>query len=311
MERSKKILVFGAAVVIALLAVTFFMADNFTSTTNADGETEMILTIPDGDCTDDTCTVAHDAAFTLAVEMVTTPAEYILAQSFVVYGPDLTYNMTEGRADEFVWPDCNDVVAVRDQLDQVPNSILHGCLTGLFPPLPISTFTGTLLELSMTCSSSDSTTEVELLPEGDDRAGTSGALFKTPDDTGIIPKVSNLTVVCGAGVVVPTNTPGPTDTPGPATDTPGPATDTPVPTETPVPTSTPDQPCGDVNGGGDVNSVDAAIILQFTAGLISDIERLAKPDNADVNGDGEVTSVDAALVLQKEAGRIDQDDLTC
>ena len=51
MERSKRTLVFGTAVVIALLAVTFFMADNLTSTTNAaEGGAEMILTIPGGDC---------------------------------------------------------------------------------------------------------------------------------------------------------------------------------------------------------------------------------------------------------------------
>lgn len=59
---------------------------------------------------------------------------------------------------------------------------------------------------------------------------------------------------------------------------------------------------GDVNCDGSVTSVDAALILQFTAALF---ENLACPDGADANGDGAVNSVDAALVLQFVAGLIE------
>ncbi len=139
----------------------------------------------------------------------------------------------------------------------------------------------------------------------------------------------------------PTNTPAPTSTPGPsstptatatetatatptvtetveaptATETlvPPTATNTTVPptaTNTPVPptaTNTPATPTGgftpgDVNKDGVVNSVDAAIILQYVAGLISNLNH---PDNADANQDGVVNAVDAALILQYEAGLID------
>jgi hypothetical protein len=64
--------------------------------------------------------------------------------------------------------------------------------------------------------------------------------------------------------------------------------------------------CGDVNDDGDVNSVDAALILQLNAELISS---LRNEPSGDVNDDGDVNSVDAALILQFEAGMITE--LSC
>jgi hypothetical protein len=61
------------------------------------------------------------------------------------------------------------------------------------------------------------------------------------------------------------------------------------------------KPCGDVNDDGQVNPVDAALILQREAGLISSLPNLA---SADTNNDGNVNSVDAALILQKVAALI-------
>jgi hypothetical protein len=116
----------------------------------------------------------------------------------------------------------------------------------------------------------------------------------------------------------PTNTPTGTLTPT-VTNTPVPptATATPVPptaTNTPLPptaTNTPLPPtatrtpvakaCGDVNDDGHVNSIDAALILQLEAGLLSSLVNMP---SADVNHDGHVNSVDAALILQLEAGLI-------
>jgi len=48
-----------------------------------------------------------------------------------------------------------------------------------------------------------------------------------------------------------------------------------------------------------VNSEDAALILQFEAGLV---DSLPCQENGDVNGDGEIDSADALLVLMIEAG---------
>jgi len=58
---------------------------------------------------------------------------------------------------------------------------------------------------------------------------------------------------------------------------------------------------GDVDCDGVVNAVDAALVLQFVAGLLDD---LPCAENADVNADGDVTAVDAALILQFVAGLI-------
>lgn len=55
---------------------------------------------------------------------------------------------------------------------------------------------------------------------------------------------------------------------------------------------------GDVNNDGVVNSSDALIILQYSTGLIEDINI----NRADINGDGKVNSVDALQVLQTTVG---------
>lgn len=55
-------------------------------------------------------------------------------------------------------------------------------------------------------------------------------------------------------------------------------------------------PNGDLNNDGATNPIDAALILQHTAGL------LPPTDEGDVSLDGQTTSVDATLVLQYSAG---------
>jgi len=57
---------------------------------------------------------------------------------------------------------------------------------------------------------------------------------------------------------------------------------------------------GDVNGDGKVNSLDAAAVLRYDAGLqqFTDEEKAA----ADINGDGTVNSLDAAQILKHDAG---------
>jgi hypothetical protein len=59
---------------------------------------------------------------------------------------------------------------------------------------------------------------------------------------------------------------------------------------------------GDVSKNGTIDSRDALLILQHTAG---EIDLGPRETNADVNQDGEVTSVDATIILQYNAGRID------
>jgi Tol biopolymer transport system component len=74
------------------------------------------------------------------------------------------------------------------------------------------------------------------------------------------------------------------------------------PTVTPTPTSSLNR-IGDVNADHTVNAIDAAIILQYAAGLLS-----SPPGGSlgDVNHDGQTNAIDAALILQYAAGLLVQ-----
>jgi hypothetical protein len=122
----------------------------------------------------------------------------------------------------------------------------------------------------------------------------------------------------------PTDTPAPTDTPTPTpTDTPAPTdtptptpTDTPAPTDTPTPTPAPSPtppPAGngDVNCSGEVNSVDALMVLRHSAALsviqeepCTDLGEMLITGWAmgDVDCDGKINSVDALMILRSAAG---------
>jgi hypothetical protein len=82
--------------------------------------------------------------------------------------------------------------------------------------------------------------------------------------------------------------------------TPSPSNTPSVPTLTPTPTSTPVQALiGDVNCSGDITSIDAVLVLQFTASLLG---ALSCQDAADANGNGSIDAIDASLILQLVAG---------
>lgn len=59
------------------------------------------------------------------------------------------------------------------------------------------------------------------------------------------------------------------------------------------------RPTHDVNCDGRTDALDAALVLQYSAGLISS---LPCPQNADANGDGRIDALDAAVILQLTAG---------
>ena len=58
---------------------------------------------------------------------------------------------------------------------------------------------------------------------------------------------------------------------------------------------------GDVNQDGEVDNLDALVVLKYDAGVINDIA-----DNADVNKDGEIDNLDALAILKYDAGITDE-----
>jgi hypothetical protein len=78
------------------------------------------------------------------------------------------------------------------------------------------------------------------------------------------------------------------------------APNTPTPTVTPSPT--PIKLCGDVNDDGRADALDAFLVLQYGAGLLSTLANLA---SADANHDGLINAIDAAIILQINAALTD------
>ena len=314
-QRAKHLtaFLFGLGLLLALTLVLASQTATPTSGTEGGPEMRLLILEPADACADGLCQLETGQSFKLGVEVVTAPEEapapgYIIAQSYVWFGPNISWDPSSTPpADDFVWPECNINVALRFQqvspraTDPPPASevLAHGCATGLLPPLPVSTHVGLLFTMILTCSPSNTSNLIQLLPAGPAESipFTSGSLFTTPGATQVIPKVSNLTLICGTP---PTPTPGPTRTPGGPSPTPtptaGPATPTPSPTATPdaaTPTPTVSAlPCGDINGDRRVNAEDALWLLWFSSNMIPSL-----PNPGDVNGDGVVDPLDALFVL--------------
>lgn len=130
-----------------------------------------------------------------------------------------------------------------------------------------------------------------LNPDSDDDGYTDGEEVQAGTDP-----TNALSHPSGHGTPRPTATRTPTS-PATATRT---RTPTPTPTLTPTrtPTIRPHVPA-DVNRSGTVDSVDAALVLQFGAGLL---DSLPAPENGDLNHDGRIDAIDAAIILQFVAG---------
>ena len=205
------------------------------------------------------CTVPLGSFFTLSVEVIEAPAAgYINVQSWIDYGSqffdaslaedefgpgtcgdamdnsndsfidrldtdcvpaELTYHGTGDPGEEIVWPDIggSDVVF---RGETVAAAVNHSALTALIPPLPTSTHVGSVVEIVMECSASESTTDVSLLPLDDGLARGNGTGFVEPDGTTQVPSSDTLTITC-AGVAPPQvtdeePTPAPTPTTPPA-----------------------------------------------------------------------------------------------
>ena len=107
-----------------------------------------------------------------------------------------------------------------------------------------------------------------------------------------VPPVPTSTVVPGPGPL-PTTAFTPTSTVAQGSPT--------TPTVTATLATSPSLGRGDVNCDQNVNSIDAALVLQLIAGLLSALDC---EDDADVNQNGVVDSIDVAIMLQFIAGLV-------
>lgn len=339
--RSVRVAAVCSLVLGILLVTAFVLAGQLSEETEAAGggpELRMFMLEPADACVDNHCTLLPGEPFTLEVEIVGAPPEgYLLVQTAIEVGFDLVYNPTAAIPDEIFWPDCAETVALRSIFRSYDGvqwpGLLHGCVTGILPPLTFSDYTGTFLQLSFACSEGPSISEVRLLRGGtedtwDEPVTTDGASFVNDIDLNdpesfVVPKVNDLTIECavpstptpGGPTLTPTPTVTPTLTPtvtatpcdGPcptAPPTPGGGVSTPTSTVTPTPTATPtptmggpsQRPCGDVNGDGFVNALDALWILWFELRMVPIL-----PFPGDLNGDTLADPLDALLILQIEA----------
>lgn len=116
------------------------------------------------------------------------------------------------------------------------------------------------------------------------------AIFNRNSLTWYYPEIAQA-LVRGSGY---TATPTPVNTP------------TPVFTPTPVKTTSPTFIYGDVDGNGNVNSVDFAYVRQYLLGIINYFPSTNGLQAADVDGNGSVNSVDFAYIRQFLLGIINK-----
>lgn len=233
-ERWRLMALVGPLIAVALGALGQITSDDPPAEA-ATGGPEMVLNVVGGSCDDlvrpTECDVALGAQFTLAVIALDIPTEgYVYAGTFIRFGPDLVYAPTAEPHDEVRWPDCLPGNLARFQGDATSTdpfwglqNVAHGCASSVDEDALPSYYVGTMTEILLVCTSVDSSSLVQLLPEGHPVASTLGAAFVGPNHQTITPKVSNVQINCGAG--------GPLDTPTP--------THTSEPTATPTATEGP------------------------------------------------------------------------
>ena len=106
----------GRLAVIGAALAAVFMMGHFAQAPALAEEAERMLISVSG-CSGDECNLDTGETFTLSINVDEAPENgYVLVQSFIDYGPDLTYNMTESSADEIVWPDGSPDVVFRDSI---------------------------------------------------------------------------------------------------------------------------------------------------------------------------------------------------
>ena len=94
--------------------------------------------------------------FALEVEAANVPQDGYIGFQTLIYIGSLAYDQPDNQ-DEFLWPETVPSVALRAILDPEV-SLLHGALSGLIPPLPVSHHVGPLVRLTLQCEDSSAAT---------------------------------------------------------------------------------------------------------------------------------------------------------
>ena len=166
---------------------------------------------------------------------------------------------------------------------------------------PTATFTSTRTVTPTSIITATPTRTSTPGPTGTPTASPTVTSTATASATGTATATNTVTAsITPTASYTPTRTATPTFT-STFTATPTP-TSTLTATPTPATPATPGTPFGDVNGDGQVNSLDAFWILIYDAGLVQSLPKL---DAADVNLDGQITPEDARLILEFDAGLLD------
>lgn len=235
-QRGRTVAFLAVVSGLGAAAILLFGQLGGASATNPDSEMRLAATsgtVPCGGVIHEVGEVCVPTGgdFTLAVELSNAPdAGYTHFQTWIQATSSGLFYDNPDVPEEFVWPDCDPNNAFKLAFSQV---FAHYCVSGTKPPFPVSSYEGNLLELQFTCSPSDRSVLLELLPQGDPATlSTLGtAITEADGQTMQVPKLEDIVINCGAGSAIPTATPTPTMTPT--------RIDTPINTYTPTFTTTP------------------------------------------------------------------------
>ncbi|MDZ4278872.1 MAG: hypothetical protein U1B78_07015 [Dehalococcoidia bacterium] len=163
------------------------------------------------------CTVPAGGEFTLSVSVSEVPDPSYIGVGTQIDYDGLVYHPTAEAADELVLPDCGfPGIGVRAPAAPVGNEgiVTHGQTAGLPPSFEACTYTGPVVEISLSCPA-DGEYTVSLIPYSEDN--TLGSGFKVDLIATATIEAQSLTVNCGGAgppAQQPTNTPT-TGGPGP------------------------------------------------------------------------------------------------
>jgi hypothetical protein len=239
------------------------------------------------------CDIDPFADFTLGVQLTKTNLPDYRGFQVKLTSPDELPYLNRPGQEEIVWPDCD--IAYDVLISAATYQV--GCTR--FDAQPASTYLGPVVEVDYRCVASSSMIYTITMPQGafGDNTYLVDSTYHIVDPEGGPSKT--LTLRCFGTAPSPTATLSPTVTPS---STPQPsATPTNTPSPSPTATPTPQRVAGDVNCHGRVDAIDAALVLQLSAGLIG---ALSCEQNGDVNHDSSVDAIDAALILQYVAGLV-------